>query len=106
MFVDEKTRGEPKPTQVGKAKLSTAIRIGARKRPQARLAYFERGASCAFGAAWEGIGGSYHDPVWGLAGKLMKHFGIAQEVGQAVVRMNDSGESREAIADWLEAQGY
>jgi len=94
-------------------KLSEAIRIGAKMRPQGRLAMFSDGKSCAFGAAYEGIGGNYREgmhlfetpsdffgSVWraGVDGKY-----LADEI---LRRNDDRRETRESIADWLESIGY
>lgn len=93
-------------------KLSQAIRIGARLRYQIRgFLSLKSGGSCAIGAAHEAIFGyvlpwpsvrteRYADQyarVEGLFGKRL--------VGD-VMSMNDSGMTREAIADNLEALGY
>ena len=100
--------------QVGKLKLSEAIRIGARLRPQGFGALFRNGESCAWGAAYEAICGYPGHGVFGFsdshAGRMIgnvlsEYFpGIAADY---VYERNDSEHmTREQIADWLESQGY
>src|SRR5258706_3257598 len=61
-FIDTRERpaGEVQQT-VGKMRLSGAIRIGARIRPQCEGSFFEDGRSCAMGAAMEGSGLPYRE---------------------------------------------
>lgn len=100
-----------------KLKLSEAIRIGARLRPQAIGVFFEDGKSCAIGAAMEAIGVPYtermgctgYPPVPQMAvdafhyilrdGERFTDFGVE------VHRRNDRGDTRESIADWLAERG-
>lgn len=108
MFVDEKQQGEVQVPKLGTLKLSTAMRIGAQMRPKCMGAFFSQGGSCAWGAAYEGATG--HPLPKGITHGL--------EIGRVfdkyrdidfrfkIVSMNDSGQSREQIADWLESQGY
>lgn len=95
--------------QQGVIKLSDAIRVGARIRPQCQGALFRAGASCALGAAYEGKTGkrcfpNEYSAVMGEFPILGAH-GL-NDLGRAIFNRNDSGKSREAIADWLESQGY
>ena len=106
MFVDEKAVGEPKPIQVGTLKLSTAIRIGASKRPQIRGRFFNSKGSCALGAAWEGMGFGSEDEHWMIYATVCPKLGIPVPLGEKISAMNDRGKTREQIADWLESQGY
>jgi hypothetical protein len=93
-------------------KLSAAMRIGAKLRPQGFVDLFGDGKSCALGAAYEGATGKTCEP-WGY-GKVCEQFpalgtpdGFLSDLGTAVYRMNDQHEmTREQIADWLESQGY
>lgn len=91
--------------QVGKLKLSAAIRIGAKIRPQAFGMYCSEGRTCALGAALEAIN---RDPKPLNGSGLIaatEPLGISLELASQVSRRNDSGWTREAIADWLEAKG-
>jgi hypothetical protein len=87
-------------------KLSTAIRIGAKIRPQCARDFFYENGSCAFGAAYEAATGVMERNV------IMEDFFLLwpelenlPDIRIAVSRRNDSGESRESIATWLESQG-
>lgn len=106
MFVDEKQQGEAQPVKVGTLKLSEAIRIGAKKRPQCKEAYFSNGGSCAWGAAVEGLFGVDEETFSighiNAAMSAVRHAGV---VGM-VIEMNDTDKTREEIADWLESHGY
>jgi hypothetical protein len=90
--------------QVGTLKLSDAIRVGARKTPKCAGMFFQGRATCAIGAAWVGIGGGADDArgCFNFALSLKVPPGMKSEI----YHRNDSGQSREQIADWLEAQGY
>lgn len=111
MFIDTSVRpqGEADAVTPSRMKLSTAIRIGAKIRPQCQGRYFKEGGSCALGAAFEGLGGKPFDgdPSWqtkqASAELLLKKI-YGNNVGGLWLK-NDEGESRESIADWLEAQG-
>jgi hypothetical protein len=95
--------------KVGTIKLSEAIRIGASKRPQAfSISFSPHGGSCAIGAAYEGAFGKTGGNYLQCGGEL-KRAGIWPEGLPLceVYFLNDTHKwSREAIADWLEAQGY
>jgi hypothetical protein len=88
-------------------KLSQAIREGAKLRPQCTKYFFGGGGSCAFGAAYEAITG-YKLPEYSTNGvevlKRVPNYG--GDLSCEIVRWNDSGMTREAIADKLEALGY
>jgi hypothetical protein len=103
MFVDTKLRPQGEQHKVGTLKLSEAIRIGAKLRPQCRGNYFEDGKSCVLGAAWEGAGFDDEAPYDYMYQVLWK-FGI-NRLASLIASKNDAGESRESIADWLESQG-
>lgn len=91
-------------------KLSQAIRLGATFRPQCWGSYFalkdgKITESCAIGAAGEALfGESAAQPL--LGGAVMERLGLSQNIIRQVVCLNDTGDTREQIADWLEAQGY
>lgn len=91
--------------QVGKLKLSEAVRIGAKKHPQTNY-YFRRGATCFWGAAAVGYGAS-DEQIVPHAEKLHTAYVTRRDMdwSQLMIR-SDGGEAREQIADWLEAQGY
>jgi hypothetical protein len=124
MFTTEKSLGElpssksrePLPEEI--TKVSQAIRIGAKLRPQGTAYYFEHGRSCALGAAYEAIyghpgvecaAGSHRDSSGEMLGvRLGNHFGqpfFNADLDYKIVCKNDSGWTREQIADWLESQG-
>lgn len=105
--------------------LSEAIIIGAAKRPMATESYFRYYpdgtpfASCALGAAYEGVTGQpspaeYDDeegtlgkffPVWHEWGR--KPSGEKLDLYDIITAMNDSGlYTREGIAAWLAECGY
>ncbi len=99
-------------------KLSEAIRIGARLRPQTRGTLYFNGATCALGAAYEAaigpltgyvhqeLGQSYYDKLLALWPILGEGRALSL-LGERIVLNNDRYEfSREEIADWLEAQGF
>lgn len=115
MFVEEKKQGEVTEAPAKTLKLSEAIRVGARLRPQCRASFFNGFGSCALGAAMEALLNRPTDRdadyVW-----LCDHFPElkkqirthrAWELGCEIVERNDGvGYTREQIADWLEAHGY
>jgi hypothetical protein len=106
-FIDTEQRfaGEMQ-QKVGRMRLSEAIRIGARIRPQCSQVYGDEyaGTSCAIGAAWEAVTGQNPWEVEPL--KLDEILGRTRAgIRSEIFSRNDSGESRESIADWLEAQG-
>ena len=93
--------------RVGRLKLSEAIRIGAKMRPkQCRGQFFKDGASCALGAAYEAVHGRQPDTVSPdkASGMLMDVY-LYFEDATGVFILNDTGHTREQIADLLEARG-
>lgn len=87
--------------------LAAAIRKGAAMRPQANGLYFDWGddgirGSCAIGAACEGLGLCTPDS-WRaqVTEKLASEIGFG--LSAEIYRKNDSGMTREQIADWLES---
>jgi hypothetical protein len=106
MFVEHKEQGEAAPVKVGTLKLSEAIRVGARIRPQCAIDYFLGGKSCALGAAWEGLGNPYDEYEPLIAHQVTVRFSLPDDLAGSVINMNDNGETRERIADWLESKGF
>ena len=108
MFVDTQVRPQGEQVDaVAPMKLSEAIRIGARLRPQElRGHYFLDGRSCALGAAFEALGISSEAKLdlhaWST---LKERYSLPQTLHHEITSRNDRGQSRESIADWLEAQG-
>ncbi len=92
--------------QVGTLKLSAAIRIGARFRPQhyGMADTNHAGRSCALGAADEALTGKYN----GYGSASGQGFETTPpRVIYDVWHKNDYDKwTREQIADWLEEQGY
>lgn len=104
-------------------KLSQAIRNGAKLRPQARLAFFYAGKSCALGAAYEGYYGSTNTSMEEVADCLSRRFPVLRLLlnksqvpsciegdgkdqyllNNVVTTLNDyKGWTREQVADWVE----
>src|SRR5258708_38693389 len=108
MFIDTQVRPQGELVDAvapSKMKLSAAIRIGARLRPQQCFGtYFDGVGTCAIGAAWEGSGHVAMKGVGILVGILVtEHFGLSREITRGAEHRNDDlKESRESIADWLE----
>lgn len=88
--------------KVGTLKLSEAIRLGAMRRKQCRGDYFANGGSCALGAAWEGAG---FNPALATMDRVRDAFNLTFSQHESISNRNDSGWTREAIADFLETQG-
>jgi uncharacterized NAD(P)/FAD-binding protein YdhS len=94
---------------IGTLKLSEAIRIGAKLRPQAKKLYCHNGGTCAIGAAAHGMYPHLADvrqievAAWKVANKLAVDYG--RKLTDEIYYRNDNGQTREQIADWLEAQG-
>lgn len=85
-------------------KLSEAMRIGAKIRPQCAGAWFVKDGSCAIGAVWEATYGTT-DTGFRLVGCVIsREYGISDYFLGEIIRRNDSGQSRESIADWLERE--
>lgn len=96
-------------------KLSQAIRLGATFRPKATNFFFIDSRSCAQGAAFEAITGDATEVV-SQADKeriqqtLKARFNVTQDLLNEVAYRNNGSkgkpeQTREQIADWLEAQG-
>ena len=104
MFLEHKEAVEITPAKV--LKLSEAIRIGAKIRPQCTYSYFTRGKSCALGAAAEALYGVTEKTfstthINKITSKLSRVV-----VSEIIERNDDLHWTREQIADWLEGQGY
>jgi hypothetical protein len=110
-FIDTELRPQGEVQQVGRIRLSEAIRIGARIRPKCTGVFFRNGGSCAMGAAMEANGLPYFEGLGNrqeavdmfpsLFVNMMKYTQLAKEISER----NDRGESRESIAAWLESIG-
>lgn len=108
-------------------KLSEAIREGAKNAPQSFGAYSNaKGATCALGAAYEGLSGKRLPPsttsgVLGWLAELLDYDlcdihlhdprpdseGYVVPLNAMIFGLNDGSHwTREQIADWLETQGY
>lgn len=100
MFIDTKERPAGEVQQkVGRLRLSEAIRIGAKLRPQiTNGCYRDSSGTCAIGAAFEATG----IKEWY---SLAKFVGVPTNLHIQITSRNDRGESRESIADWLQSQG-
>ncbi len=88
-------------------KLSQAIRIGARLRPQCFDGnIFSGGKSCAIGAAYEGVTGrTFKGPRYSRVEEIFPDLTFA--LTEQIWMWNDSdGLTREQIADKLEKLGY
>lgn len=84
-------------------KLSEAIRIGSRIRPQAIGRYFLNGGSCALGAAAEAV---RLDGEFCIA-NIRRRFELPYSIIRMVLMWNDWDRMpREKIADELEKIGY
>ena len=118
MFVEHKEQGEPHREPQVKlpiTKLSQAIREGAKISPQCRNGLYidDDGKTCAIGAAFRAMGylqsasGYYAANQQGnLFDRLVQTFGFPEVLHREITSRNDSGQSREEIADWLESKGY
>lgn len=94
-------------------RLSEAIRRGAKLRPQTRVALFADGKSCAIGAAYEGATGKTcaadeYRKVREVFPELFQNTTTGgwelTAFAREIYGMNDSGQTREAIADWVERE--
>lgn len=87
-------------------KLSAAIRIGAKKRPQGFGPGYARrgdGTSCALQAGAEAVTGR----LIVFTDECEAVLGISGTFAEKIWRRNDSDRmTREQIADWLESIGY
>lgn len=92
--------------KLGTLKLSDAIRIGAKLRPQCFGVYATRYGTCAIGAALEATGRAPDQHCIAIE-DVAGFFGITQNLIVQVVGKNDVDHmTREEIADWLESIGY
>ncbi len=95
--------------------LSEAIRLGAMLRPQCQRNFFVGDGSCAWGSALEAVG--LREEVMANTREgfslVLKTFPIAAHkipeqrnlpLRDVVWLKNDSGETRERIADWVEQE--
>lgn len=88
--------------------LANLIRIGAKKRPQCAGRLFKNGASCALGAAYEGLTGKScatddYAALYSALPILGKFDGNTTQIVKDIWDMNDSqSKTREQIADWLD----
>lgn len=94
-------------------KLSEAIRLGATFRPKGVHRCLMDGKTCALGAALDAVGllerrnltgdGGVTQDTWET---LWERFPVPAGVQRQITDRNDhQGQTREEIADWLEAQG-
>jgi hypothetical protein len=105
MFLKTEERPAGEVQQVGRLKLSAAIRIGAKIRPQCRHFFYFEGRSCAMGAAYEGQTGKKAEGIFWIE-PFISMWPEAKALFREIARRNDDrGESRESIADWLQSQG-
>lgn len=117
MFVEHKEALEVTEAPAKTMKLSYAIRLGALKRPQCYGLLFDGRGTCALGAAFDAHGHNLNDVmdssprvfnllVASLEPALRSTGGGTSELWGEIGSLNDTGSTREQIADWLEAQGY
>lgn len=101
--------------RVGKLKLSQALRIGAALRPKCLGYMFHEGASCALGAIYEATFGHpadegnqcSMDQLYEAYPELASPVKTNQlDLCERIYRWNDSGKTREVIADKLERMGF
>src|SRR5258708_6302714 len=113
MFVD--TQARPQGEHVDavaptKLKLSAAIRIGTRKTDQCANYFYKEGffrdKTCVQGAALFALGRLYKFEQFKNHEVMHELWpSISHETFMEIAMRNNAGESRESIADWLEAQG-
>lgn len=100
-------------------KLSEAIRLGAMLRPQTTGAIYKHGKSCAWGAAWEAVGGDIEhwiqdgsissqticEQYWPELNRKVAHPLVEGEwsLASTIESLNDNPHcwTRERIADWV-----
>ncbi len=94
-------------------KLSTAIREGAKLRPQCRGEMHFKGASCALGAAYEFATGRITKSIYKMRklfpelAKTFEYKGVVYPLEVHITTMNDREElSREKIASIIEKKGF
>lgn len=83
---------------------SEALRRGAALRPQCTHYFFQHGESCALGAMYEGYGNPYDEYAACEISEFLKTLPLNSYM-RYIASMNNAGQTREAIADWLESQG-
>jgi hypothetical protein len=105
MFVEHKEAVETTEAPAKTLKLSEAIRIGARRKPQCFNCFFNGVGTCAMGAAAEARGWTpgYGNPYTYLPEVRNSKTNLG---GQISSKNDHQSLSREQIADWLESQGY
>ena len=96
-------------------KLSVAIRVGSKMKPQSPWDKAHVGSSCALGAAADAVGVTITD---GGDDALLKTFpqlsdavDAFEEIGagtlrNTICRLNNAGRTREQIADIVQGMGY
>ena len=90
-----------------KPKLSGLIRLGCRLHPQSQGAYFDGKGTCAIGAAFAASHGyasgdaDAMDYALGWRGQLHERGLYLTDI----YHLNDTGSTREQIAEWLESKG-
>jgi hypothetical protein len=107
MDLAEVKKFEQQQQKVPITKLSQAIRIGAKIRPQCRGSYFSEGRSCALGAAMEAMDVlSYGALARKLPSISKAEQAFADKFSCGIDTVNDRGWTREEIADELELLGH
>lgn len=108
MFVEHKEAVEITEAPAKVLKLSEAMRIGAKIRPQTKHFWHKDGKSCALGAAYEAMAGrpSSSGTDFRDHKKMNEWFPCMPSMQTKIHERNDDlGWTREQIADWLESQG-
>ena len=105
------TEVKPVEQQVGKLKLSEAIRRGCKlSRPNDGTCFYH-GGTCAIGAAYEALFGNDFEEshkYGGISDRVRDYYEISEHdwLSLGINLRFLSGETREQIADWLESRGY
>jgi hypothetical protein len=104
--------------RAGTRSLSEALRLGAYLRPQIRGGLFRDGGSCALGAIYEAtFYNTDHNYFEMLEALLQAYPELENEwcdiesrsvrvLIREIYKRNDSGRTREQLADWLAQLGY
>lgn len=89
-------------------KFSQAIRLGASITKECHGTWFDGDNSdCAVYAAVVAIGAKTPPIAYRIYATLKERFpGLTQDFIQAAWYLHDTGISREAVADWVESQGF
>ena len=98
-------------------KLSDAVRLGSKLKPQCFGALFRRDGSCALGAVADVMGFAYDSDTYRLLDKRFpelqttlatyENCALNKDLKATIIMLNDTLKwTRERIADWLEEQGY